>query len=138
MGVIVDFEERIPPGYVIVDRCAWDERLVIAKLPDERTGLLWESWSSKAPHGWVLLRDSFNPIRSGFACAPGPTWRIWRVYYAARRLAFRAFYPIAWRLVLVLARLARVEVPPGVTIRGCLEKMGAAVETERRAGRIAE
>jgi hypothetical protein len=135
----VDFEELLPPGFVVIGTAGpMYEGRVLAALPDE-DGLLWlRGWDENVPRGWSRLDDSVDRMRMRAAHAPGPTWRIWRVYFAARRLFFRAFYPVVWRIILVLARLARVEIPPGATLRGCLEKMGAAVESERRAGRIAE
>lgn len=127
---VVDYEERIPAGYVITGHIRGPVTVAVGRLPDERTGLLWVA-SGLSVRGWRVVERS--PIRAEDALAPSPTWRAWRLYYFVRRLFFRAAYPVAWRALVVLSRLARVEIPTGYTLRGALEKMGAAVEADRRA-----
>lgn len=128
---VVDYAERIPPGYVITGRLhSGGMAYAVGRLPDPQTGLLWVAAGLTVP-GWRVVERS--PMRGEDALAPRATWRAWRLYYSVRRLLSRAAYPVAWRVLAALARLSRVEIPTGATVRGALEMMGAAVEADRRA-----
>ena len=133
-GSIIDYEERIPRGYVIVGRLRVGMfEQVLAALPDQTSGLLLLGRELRIPPGWCVVgADEMVGPRGSLVLATDATWRAWRLYFAARRMALRALHPSACRVLVVLARLARVEIPLGVTWRGALEKMGSAVEADRR------
>lgn len=128
-------ETEVPPGFVVVERHRRPTGyFVFAVLPDKETGLLWlDEPVGYLPPGWHLVRRDENRGPRGMAAfAPGPTWRAWRLYFAAGLAIRRALVPVARVVLLGLARLASVDMPMGWTLRGALCRLGAAIEEERR------
>ena len=129
---IWDFPEWIPADFVIVDRFPRRDGRVFAARPDSKTGLLWLHRSQRGPRGWHRIEDSWHPAMCAVAFAPDATWRAWWLYYRCRSLLIRATYPLAYRVLVLLARLARVEMPVCMTLRGTLNRLGRLVEEQRR------